>query len=40
MIINEAGHSIRNVIEGLAGGMLAPSLVPYASALLKALGLN
>ena len=39
-IINEAGSSIRNVIEGMSGGMLPNSLGPYASDLLDALGLN
>lgn len=40
VIIQEAGKSLRNVVEGIAGGMLAPSVTAAAGALWSALGLG
>jgi hypothetical protein len=39
-IIYEAGKSLRNVIEGIAGGMLTPAAMTAAAALWSALGLG
>ena len=38
-VLTEAGRSLRNVIEGATGGMLAPGALTAGAALLKALGL-
>jgi hypothetical protein len=40
IIIQEAGRSLRNVVEGIAGGMLTPGIVAAAAALWSALGLG
>jgi hypothetical protein len=40
LIVQEAGKSLRNVIEGVAGGMLTPTVVAAAAALWSALGLG
>jgi hypothetical protein len=40
LIIQEAGKSLRNVVEGMAGGMLAPAAMTTAAALWSALGLG
>jgi hypothetical protein len=40
VIIREAGKSIRNVVEGITGGMLTPTAVAAAAALWSALGLG
>jgi hypothetical protein len=39
MILQEAGRSIRNVLEGLTAGLLTPPVIAAASALMTALGL-
>jgi hypothetical protein len=39
-IIGEAGRSLRNVVEGIAGGLLTPTAAAAASALWSALGLG
>jgi hypothetical protein len=38
-IIQEAGKSIRNVVEGIAGGLLTPAVSTAALALFQAVGL-
>jgi hypothetical protein len=40
LIIQEAGKSLRNVVEGVAGGMLTPVATTAALALWSALGLG
>jgi len=40
LIIQEAGKSLRNVVEGMTGGMLAPAVTTAAAALWSALGLG
>jgi hypothetical protein len=40
LIIQEAGRSLRNVVEGMTGGMLAPAVTTAAAALWSALGLG
>jgi hypothetical protein len=40
LIIQEAGRSIRNVCEGIAGGMLTPAVVSAATTLWSILGLG
>jgi hypothetical protein len=39
-IIQEAGKSLRNVVEGIAGGMLTPTVTAAAVALWSALGIG
>jgi hypothetical protein len=39
-IIHEAGKSLRNVLEGIAGGLLTPAVQSAAAALWSALGLG
>ena len=39
-ILQEAGRSVRNVIEGIAGGILTPEVIAAVTALGAALGLN
>lgn len=39
-IIQEAGKSLRNVVEGITGGMLTPTVAAAAAALWSALGLG
>jgi hypothetical protein len=38
VILHEAGKSLRNVIEGITGGLLTPAVVTAAAALWSALG--
>ena len=40
LIIHEAGKSLRHVVEGIAGGMLTPTVASAAAALWSALGLG
>jgi hypothetical protein len=40
LIIQEAGKSLRNVVEGITGGMLAPAVTTTSAALWSALGLG
>jgi hypothetical protein len=40
IIIQEAGKSLRNVVEGIAGGMLTPAAMTAAAALWSVLGLG
>jgi hypothetical protein len=40
LIIQEAGKSLRNVVEGIAGGMLTPAAMTAAAALWSVLGLG
>lgn len=40
VIVREAGKSLRNVLEGIAGGMLTPAATAAAAALWSALGLG
>jgi hypothetical protein len=40
LIIQEAGKSLRNVVEGMAGGMLTPAAMTAAAALWSVLGLG
>jgi len=40
LIIQEAGKSLRHVVEGIAGGMLTPAMMTAASALWSVLGLR
>jgi hypothetical protein len=40
VIIQEAGKSLRNVVEGIAGGMLTPAVTSAAAALWSALSLG
>ena len=40
LIIHEAGKSLRNVVEGITGGMLTPAAMTAAAALWSALGLG
>ena len=40
LIIQEAGKSLRHVVEGIAGGMLTPTVATTATALWSALGLG
>jgi hypothetical protein len=40
LIVQEAGKSLRNVVEGIAGGMLTPAVTAAAVALWSALGLG
>jgi hypothetical protein len=40
LIVQEAGKSLRHVIEGVAGGMLTPTVATAAAALWSALGLG
>jgi hypothetical protein len=40
LIINEAGKSLRNVVEGITGGMLTPAAMTAAAALWSVLGLG
>jgi hypothetical protein len=39
-ILQEAGRSVRNVVEGVAGGLLTPGVIAAVGALGAALGLN
>jgi hypothetical protein len=39
-IIQEAGRSLRSVLEGVAGGLLTPAVMAAAPALWSALGLG
>jgi hypothetical protein len=40
LIIQEAGKSLRNIVEGIAGGMLTPTVTAAAMALWSALGIG
>jgi hypothetical protein len=40
LIIQEAGKSLRNVVEGIAGGLLTPAVTAAGAALWSALGLG
>jgi hypothetical protein len=40
VIVQEAGKTLRNVVEGIGGGMLTPTAMTPAAALWAALGLG
>ena len=39
-IIQQAGHSLRNIVEGMAAGLMTPTIIATAPALWSALGLG
>src|SRR5262249_6246003 len=40
VILQEAGRSLRNIVEGVAAGLMTPSVLAVAPALWSALGLG